>query len=250
MLNLIGHKALVTGASRGLGKAISTRLSELGCSVVMLARDEKLLQRNLQQLSTINPEQKHSYIKCDLANLYIKADTNHLLLTELLQDISILVNCAGVTTYNLLPKLSNEEIISTINTNLTSPIILSKLAFKPLLKSSKKFDNFIPIIVNISSILALNDTSVPGTAVYSASKKGLLGFTSSLAAEFQGKIRVNSVLPGLIEDTDMGQAANIEGVQKVALEDVVKATIEVIGDQDANGEHTIIAHEDLSGKSP
>lgn len=244
MLNLIGHKALVTGASRGLGKAIATRLSELGCSVVLLARDEVLLQRNLQQLSSISPQQKHSYIKCDLANLYIKADTNHQHLVDALQDISILVNCAGVTNHKLLPKLSNEEIISTINTNLTSPIILSKMAFKPLLQSSKKFDNFVPTILNISSILALNDTSVPGTAVYSASKKGLLGFTSALAAEFKGKIRVNSILPGLIEETDMGKSAHIDNVEEVSLKDVVDASIEVIGDQNANGEHTIIAHEE------
>jgi 3-oxoacyl-[acyl-carrier protein] reductase len=149
-----------------------------------------------------------------------------------------LINCAGITNHKLLPRLSDQDIITTLNLNLTAPILLSKMCFKPLLHSNKG-SSFTPTIINISSILATSST-IPGTSVYAASKAGLLGFTSSLAAELKGKIRVNSILPGLIQETNMGANANIDTIQKVSLEEVVKVTIDTILDESANGKHVVV----------
>lgn len=252
VVNLIGKKALITGGSKGLGYAISHKLAQLGCSVTLLARNEKLLMKNIRALPIIAPKQEHNYLKCDLLDILNEDKTEkninlHNEVVKSLTDVSILINCAGVTTHSLLPRISQSDIISTINLNLTAPIVLSKLSCRPMMKASNKTERIIgsftkPIILNISSVLSMTSYSLPGTTVYAALKAGILGFTTSLAAELKGKIRVNALLPGLISGTEMGSAANVENdvFAEVTLEEVVNKAVEIISDDSMNGQGILV----------
>ncbi|ODV78194.1 NAD(P)-binding protein [Suhomyces tanzawaensis NRRL Y-17324] len=244
-MELIGHKALVTGASRGLGKAISHELASRGCSVVLLARNKHALRENLLQLPCNSPHQVHLYIDYDL--LDVLQEPLDPRISEELKGVSALVNCAGISNYVLLPRLMNKYIESTIALNLIAPIVLSKHAYMPMLKSASRISKAPsgtlkrPVILNISSVLSLTDKTLAGTSVYAASKAGLLGFTTSLANELKGKVRVNALLPGLVPGTDMGASAHLDGeLGAVTIEDVVKEVARIICDDTVNGECVIL----------
>ena len=250
-MSFIGRKAIITGASKGLGYALSHRLAQLGCSVTLIARNEKLLKTNVDALPVITPFQHHRYMKCDLQDLVNNKLYDRISgdLTNYLSDISILVNCAGITTHKLLPRISTAEIVSTVNLNLMAPIFLSRLSCRPMMKVASKLRTDVvpgsfnkPIILNISSVLSMTDYTLPGTTVYAALKAGLVGFTKSLAAEFKGKIRVNALLPGLIDGTEMGTNAGIYNceLKSVMIDEVVNKAIEVISDDSINGQNVLI----------
>lgn len=223
-----GRTALVTGASRGLGKAIATKLALSGASVTLLARNKDLLEQTKRELPTQH-QQAHRMLPIDLQ------DHNQLPnVIPYLNDCSILINCAGITNHKLLPRMPEEEIVNTININLTVPILLSRLAIKPMLKVK----HMTPSIINISSILSLMQYSTAGTSVYAALKAGLDGFTRSLSTELRGKIRVNSILPSLME-TDMGEGAQLD-VNPVAVETVVQEVLNTIRDETINGECIVV----------
>ncbi|CUM68596.1 uncharacterized protein PRCAT00006323001 [Priceomyces carsonii] len=236
------QKALVTGASKGLGWAIAQKLALKGCSVTLLSRNEALLKKNVERLPKVHSSQVHGFIPFDLAQLIKpdlgEEDMNNIL--KELKDISILVNCAGVTSHYLLPRMETRMIDLIIGLNLTAPIILSKLAYKPMIATYKKNSQSSsiskPQILNISSILSFTGLTVPGTAVYAATKAGLLGFTESLSAEFKGSIRVNAILPALIEETDMGKTAkSSDKIPKITLAQAVNKIIEVLEDESLDG---------------
>lgn len=220
------RKAIITGASKGLGKEIAKSLALQGIHLTLISRDSELLQHNIEKLPD---SYNHKYVPFDLIN----DDLNHLQ-TEF-NNCSILINCAGITNHSLLYNLSQSEIEATLRLNLVVPIVLAKLAYKPMLRIKE----FKPVIINISSILALPQYSLPGTSVYAALKAGLNGFTKSLAHEFRGKVRVNSILPGLMRHTAMGSkvSANIEPVNISAVVDKVNEVI----NGSMNGESIIVA---------
>lgn len=234
---LSGQRALVTGASRGIGLALSQRLATLGCSVTMLARDSDMLYDNISTLSKLK-KQEHKFIGYDLMHLVQgKEPDNHGFLVENLNESTILVNCAGLANYRLLPKLTNEAIVDTVGLNLIAPILLSKMAISPMLKLLKSL-KVTPNIVNVSSLLSSLGVTISGTVPYCALKAGILGLTESLAAELNGKIRVNAVLPALVPETDMGKAAS-KNLPKVALDDVVEIFEKVVTDESVNGKFII-----------
>lgn len=224
-----GRKALITGGSRGLGRALSHKLALEGVNVTLLARNSDDLQQVVKQLPR-KSHQNHSYLALDLLNTSQLTQLN----SKHTQDVSILVNCAGMTNYSLLTKTSPEEICNTINLNLLVPILLSRIVGKSMLKF--KSPQFRPAILNISSVLSLPEYQLPGTSVYAALKAGLNGFTKSLSGEFRDRIRVNSVLPGLIRETDMGSSIVHENIEPVSIEAVLDKCVEIIKDDSLNGE--------------
>ncbi|ODQ77054.1 hypothetical protein BABINDRAFT_42155 [Babjeviella inositovora NRRL Y-12698] len=203
---LCGKKAIVTGGSRGIGFQIAHKLAELGANVTLVARNKTLLESQRERLSTSIPGQAHSIISCDLnypeniPNAFTAAAIN---------DTAILVNCAGVTQNLLLLGTSLEEINSLMNTNLVSPIVLSQLLLKPMMRN--KFGH----VISISSVLATK--GVKGSSVYSSTKGGLVSFTKAMAVEMGPKnIRFNCILPGLIS-TDMGKTITDLGIYNTPL---------------------------------
>ncbi|CAH2352816.1 L-rhamnose-1-dehydrogenase [[Candida] railenensis] len=246
---MIGRKCLVTGASQGIGYAISHKLASMGAIVTLVARNEEKLQRNLETLPGMNDDTPHSYVKYDLNDLLKDSsddknpEGNYAKILSKLSETSVLLNCAGVTTHSLLSKTSTSDIHSVLNVNLIAPIILSKLAYKSMLISANTDSApYSPSIINISSILSFTGTTIPGTSVYAASKAGLLGFTQSLADEFKGKVRVNSILPGLISETDMGSKVNSSklDVKPVPLDTVSEAIVQTILNDAINGECIVV----------
>lgn len=230
---LSGQRAVITGASKGIGQALAIRLSQLGCAITMVSRSEQLLADTLDQLSS-EQRQAHDYVVYDLSKLMRDSETSRVdELKKCLAESSILVNCAGVANHNLLHKLPNETVASTLQVNLLSPILLSKMAIMPMIKHLRKL-KVKPQILNISSMLSLSGVTIGGTTPYAALKAGLLGFTQSLLGEMNGKVRVNAVLPGLVPETEMGKTGS-KSLPSVHLSEVIDTCEKVITNDEFNG---------------
>ena len=194
-MSLENEIALVTGASRGIGKAIALGLGHAKAIVVGTATSQS-------GADAISADLEANGIK---GKGYVLDVTNQQSVDQLMTAIqtdfgapSILVNNAGITKDNLLMRMKDEEWESIINTNLTSIYRLSKACMRDMMKQRKGR------IINISSVVGAAGNA--GQTNYAAAKAGLLGFTKSLAREVGPRgITVNAVAPGFI-DTDMTRA--------------------------------------------
>lgn len=191
MANLEGKIALVTGASRGIGKAIALELASQGAKVIGTATSETgataigdYLENGAGKVLNVSSPDS---IKALLATV-----------KEEFGDIDILVNNAGITKDNLLMRMKEDEWQNILDTNLTSIFRMSKAVVRPMMKKRSGR------IINIGSVVGSSGN--PGQANYAAAKAGLIGFTKSMAREIASRgITVNVVSPGFI-DTDMTQA--------------------------------------------
>lgn len=184
--------AVVTGASRGIGRAIALALAAQGRHVVLVARDLAKLEAVKQQIESVGGT---AAVKtCDIGDgtaltAMIEA------VAEEFGRLDILVNNAGITRDTLILRMSDEQFDEVIRVNLRSAFIACRAAAKPMLRG--KWGR----IINISSVSGLVGNA--GQCNYAASKAGLLGLTKSIAKELAGKnITANVVAPGFIE-TDM-----------------------------------------------
>jgi len=187
---LEGEIALVTGASRGIGKAIAEQLANMGATVIGTATSDGGAENISSYLSDKGGKGMCLNVTdTDSIDAVIKS------IKDEFGAVSILVNNAGITKDSLLMMMKEDQWNDIINTNLTSIYRLSKAVVRTMMKARKGR------IINISSVVGL--TGNPGQTNYSATKAGMLGFTKSLAREIGSRnITVNCVAPGFI-DTDM-----------------------------------------------
>jgi 3-oxoacyl-[acyl-carrier protein] reductase len=192
---LTGKVGLVTGASRGIGRAIAKALAAEGATVVLGARDESRLRDVGSEIEAGGG--RSSAVTLDVADRKSVDDVFGRIL-EAHGRLDILVNNAGITRDNLLLRMKPDEWTDVLATNLGGAFHCTQAALRPMLKQRAGR------IVNITSVVALAGN--PGQANYAASKAGVIGFTKSVAREVASRsITVNAVAPGFIE-TDMTAA--------------------------------------------
>ncbi|WP_126426252.1 3-oxoacyl-[acyl-carrier-protein] reductase [Brevibacillus marinus] len=190
---LTGKVALVTGASRGIGRAIALRLAEAGADVIVnYAGNEALAQAVVEQIASMG--RSASKVRANVANPQEVQEMFQTILDQYGR-LDVLVNNAGITRDNLLIRLKEEEWDEVIATNLKGVFNCIKAAARPMMK--QRWGR----IINISSVVGVLGN--PGQANYAAAKAGVIGLTKTSARELASRnITVNVVAPGFIE-TDM-----------------------------------------------
>jgi 3-oxoacyl-[acyl-carrier protein] reductase len=194
-LALESRVALVTGASRGIGRAIARVLAAQGATVYLGARDAARLAEVVEEIGAAGG--KASALALDVSDR-ASAKAAIEAVVEAQGRLDHLVNNAGVTRDNLLLRMKPEEWDAVLATNLTGAFQCTQAALRPMLK--QRYGR----IVNVTSVTGL--TGNAGQANYAASKAGMIGFTKAVAREVATRnITVNAVAPGFIE-TDMTAA--------------------------------------------
>ena len=236
-------RAVVTGASSGIGRQIAHKLSSLGYSIACIGRDSTTLEATVSSLSeSISsssasssssssthvtkvvrfgntpppppPQQQHTAHICDVSNSTSVAETISNITQKNTLPIHVLINAAGIVQNNLLVRTNDTIIQETLHTNLLAPIHLCREVAKSMLRTKQKEQKDHRSIINIGSVVGSQGNI--GQCVYSASKAGLSGLTMSLAKELGPRgVRVNLIEPGFIE-TEMTQ--NISTEARLAIE--------------------------------
>lgn len=189
MISLEGKNALVTGGSRGIGRAIALKLAEYGANVAITYVSSTEAAREVgEQISGMGRRSKA--LKADAVN-FERAEAVIGEITSEWGSLDILVNNAGITRDNLILRMSEEQWDQVLDTNLKSIFNYSKAAAKPMMRARGGS------IINISSVVGLSGNA--GQSNYAASKAGIIGFTKSYAKELASRnIRANVLAPGYI----------------------------------------------------
>ena len=194
MANLSGRVALVTGASRGIGRAVATRLAAAGAHVVAAARGENAKGTADAIREAGGSAESIALDVTDAAG--VDAAVAGIMAGK--GRIDILVNNAGITRDTLMLRMKRDDWDAVLQTNLTAAFTSVQAVLKPMIKQRSGR------IINIPSVVGQSGNA--GQANYAASKAGLIGFTKAVALEVASRnITVNAVAPGLI-DTDMTRA--------------------------------------------
>jgi 3-oxoacyl-[acyl-carrier protein] reductase len=205
-VDLSSQSAIVTGASRGIGRAIALALAASGAKVACVARNVEKLTETAEAIRAAGGTAE--VYACDVTDSQsVQSVVDSVV--EKWGKLQILVNNAGLTRDTLIPRMSDEDWDSVINTNLRGTFLFTRAATRPMMQG--RYGR----IINIASVSGLSGN--PGQANYSASKAGVIGLTRTVARELASrKVTVNAVAPGFIE-TEMTQALG-----PVVLEEVKK----------------------------
>lgn len=199
MKRLEGKKAIVTGGTRGIGRAIAAIYVEHGANVIIVGTNEERGQEACESLKAhkINPDQVVEFRKLDVANHEAVVEFGKQV-TEKWGEIDIIVNCAGITRDKLMIKIKEEDWDAVLDTNLKSVYNMSHVFLRGMIK------NRGGKIINITSVVGFMGN--PGQVNYAASKAGMIGLTKSLAKEVASRnIAINCIAPGFIETDMTGQ---------------------------------------------
>ncbi len=204
--DLSGQVALVTGASRGIGEAVARLLAANGAKVACVARDAAKLAGAVEAIRQAGGEAEA--FSCDVND---RESVEKVVdgIVEKWEKLDILVNNAGVTRDTLMPRMTDDEWDTVINTNLRGAFLFARAASRYMMR--QRYGR----IINMSSVSGL--VGNPGQTNYSASKAGLIGMTRSLARELAGRnVTINAVAPGFIV-TDMTR-----GIAAAAMDEAKK----------------------------
>ncbi len=201
---LTGKTALITGASKGIGKGMAIKFAEQGANVAFTYLSSVEKGQTLEQELVAFGIKAKGY-KSDAADFKAAEELINNILTDF-GTIDIVVNNAGITKDGLLMRMSEEQWDVVINTNLKSVFNVTKAVQRPMLKQRSGS------IINISSVVGVKGNA--GQSNYAASKAGIIGFTKSVALELGSRnIRCNAIAPGFIE-TEMTEVLPPETVQQ------------------------------------
>lgn len=230
-MQLTGKTAIVTGGSRGIGRAIAEQLAQAGANVAIIyAGRTEAAEETLRLVQAAGSKGK--IIQCDVSQEAAVA----AMVKEVKDDfgsVDILVNNAGITRDTLLMRMKTEDWQAVLDTNLTGAFYCTRNAVKWMMKQRNG------AIVNITSIVGQIGNA--GQANYAAAKAGMIGFTKAVAKEFAARrIRVNAVAPGFIEtdmtavlseDAKKGILASIPLGYMARPEEVAKAVVFLASDE-------------------
>ena len=228
MSQLVNQIAVVTGAGRGIGRAIALKFANEGADVVVVSRTQENSEKVAAEIRALG--RKAWAFAVDVSDSASVTAAAEKILAEA-GKVDILVNNAGVTRDGLLMRMDDADWDTVLNTNLKGAFLVTKAFSRAMLKARTGR------IINISSVIGLIGNA--GQSNYAASKAGLIGFTQSCAREFAGRgITVNAIAPGFIE-TDMTAELNetlrAEILKKIPLgalgqsEDIAAAAIYLAG---------------------
>ncbi len=236
--SLKGKRALVTGGSKGIGLAVARALVGEGANVVICARDDKQLDRALDDLRNSPGGGKPAGRTADVSDsqqvaaLFRFAD-------EQLGGLDILVNNAGVGVFRATAELTVEEWDRVIGTNLSGAFYCTREALERFYKARGGS------IINISSLAGKNPFT--GGAAYNASKFGLNGFSeASMLDHRYDKVRVSYILPGSVDTEFSGQDASERSDWKIAPDDIAAIVLHILG----MPERTLISRVEVRPSRP
>src|SRR5208282_2558971 len=199
MSQLLNKIAVVTGAGRGIGRAIALKFAAEGADIVCVSRTLENSEKVAAEIRALG--RKAWACAVDVANAAAVAEAAEKILTDAAR-VDILVNNAGVTRDGLLMRLSEEDWDTVLDTNLKGAFLFTKALSRAFLKQRSGR------IINISSVIGLIGNA--GQCNYAASKAALLGLTKAAAKEFASRgVTVNALAPGFIE-TDMTASFSAE----------------------------------------
>ena len=230
-MKLNGKVALVTGASRGIGAAIASKLASLGCDVAINYAGN--IQKAEETLNSV----KAYGVNAQIYQAYVaNYEEVEAMTTQIIKDfghLDIIINNAGITSDNLMMRMDQDSFDSVIDVNLKGTWNVCKSITRPILKQRSG------VIINLSSVVGINGNV--GQVNYAASKAGVIGLTKSLAKEFASRnIRVNAVAPGYVK-SDMTAKLSEEITEKVLeniplgqlgeVEDIANAVAFLVSDE-------------------
>lgn len=205
---LTGKTAIVTGGSRGIGRAVSLLLAREGANVaIVYAGNTAAAEETKQQAEALGAAA--AVFQCDVADEQVVTDMVKAVKTQF-GSVDILVNNAGITRDGLLMRMKEADWQAVLDTNLTGVYHCTKAVSKLMMKQRHG------AVINLSSVVG--ETGNAGQANYAAAKAGIIGFTKAVAKELASRnIRVNAVAPGYVE-TDM-----TAGLPDSAKEDMLRS---------------------------
>lgn len=230
-MKLNGKVALVTGASRGIGAAIASKLASLGCDVAINYAGN--IQKAEETLNAVKAYGVNAQIyQANVAN-YEEVEAMTKQIIKDFGHLDIIINNAGITSDNLMMRMDQDSFDSVIDVNLKGTWNVCKSITRPILKQRSG------VIINLSSVVGINGNV--GQVNYAASKAGVIGLTKSLAKEFASRnIRVNAVAPGYVK-SDMTAKLSEEITEKVLeniplgqlgeVEDIANAVAFLVSDE-------------------
>ena len=227
---LTGQAALVTGGTRGIGRAVAASLLEAGAQVVLTGTRREAAEEVAAALNRGSSTGAHAHgAACDVTDDPSVADLVHLV-RERCGRLDILVNNAGVGIYRPTPELSLDDFRQVVDTNLTGVFRVTKACLPLLLQAGEAPHNDAPsgaTIVNIGSLAGRHPFK--GGVAYNASKFGLVGLSEAMMLDLRGEgIRVATVMPGSVATEFAGRSPDDGEEWKLSPEDVAEAVLAVV----------------------